>query len=70
MALKVEDGDGYERGTWSATVEALRQAGVLGDQALRALAAFHRPITPDPHGRPAAEAIPDFELAPVGELVR
>jgi L-asparaginase II len=70
MSLKIEDGDGYERGTWAATVEALRQAGVLGDQALRALAAFHRPVTPDPHGRPAAEAIPDFELAPVGELTR
>jgi L-asparaginase II len=69
MALKIEDGDGYERGTWAATVEAMRQAGILGDQALRALAPFHRPITSDPHGRPAAEAIPDFELAPVGELI-
>ena len=32
-----------------------------------------RPLSPagflDPHGRQAAEAIPDFELAPVGELV-
>jgi L-asparaginase II len=69
MALKIEDGDGYERGTWAASVEALRQAGVIDGQALRALAAFHRPITRDPHGRSAAEAIPDFELAPVGELI-
>ena len=28
MAIKIEDGDGYDRGTWAATVEALRQAGV------------------------------------------
>jgi L-asparaginase II len=70
LALKIEDGDGYERGTWAATVEAMRQAGVLGEQALRALEPYHRPITPDPHGRPAAQAIPDFELAPVGELIR
>jgi L-asparaginase II len=69
MALKIEDGDGYERGTWAASLEALRQAGVLDDRVLRSLAAYHRPITPDPHGRPAAEAIPDFELAPVGELI-
>ena len=42
---------------------------MLDGQALRTLARYHRPITPDPHGRPAAEAIPDFELAPVGELI-
>jgi L-asparaginase II len=70
MALKIEDGDGYDRGTWAASVEALRQAGVLDGASLRALARYHRPVTPDPHGRPAAEAIPEFELAPVGELIR
>ena len=70
MAIKIEDGDGYERGTWAATVEALRQAGVLdGAAAPRA-----RPLPPagrslDPHGRVGAEAIPEFELAPVGELI-
>ena len=69
VAIKIEDGDGYDRGTWAATVEVLRQVGVLDDGALRALAGYHRPITPDPHGRPAAEAVPDFELAPVGELI-
>ena len=69
MAVKIEDGDGYERGTWAATVEALRQAGVLDGQALRALARYHRPVVLDPHGRIGAEAIPDFELAPVGELI-
>jgi L-asparaginase II len=69
MAIKIEDGDGYERGTWAASVESLAQAGVLDGQPLRMLARYHRPITPDPHGRPAAEAIPSFELAPVGELL-
>ena len=28
LAVKIEDGDGYDRGTWAASVEALRQAGV------------------------------------------
>jgi L-asparaginase II len=69
MALKVEDGDGYERGSWAASVEALRQAGVLEGQALRVLARYHRPVVLDPHGRTGAEAIAEFELAPVGELI-
>lgn len=69
MALKIEDGDGYDRGTWAASVEALRQAGVLEGQALRVLARYHRPQYIDPHGRTGAEAVPAFELAPVGELV-
>jgi L-asparaginase II len=68
LAVKIEDGDGYDRATWSATVEALRQAGVLEGQALRVLARYHRPPDIDPHGRVAAEAVPSFELAPVGEL--
>jgi L-asparaginase II len=70
MAVKVEDGDGYDRGSWAASVEALRQAGVLDGLPLRSLARYHRPVTSDPHGRAAAEAIADFELAPVGELIR
>jgi L-asparaginase II len=69
MAIKIEDGDGYDRGTWAATIEALRQAGVLDGGPLRELARYHRPVSLDPHGRVAAEAIPDFELAPVGELI-
>jgi hypothetical protein len=68
MALKIEDGDGSDRGTWAASVEALRQAGVLDGQAMRVLARYHRPISLDPHGRVGAEAIAAFELAPVGEL--
>ena len=27
MAIKIEDGDGFDRGTWAASIEALRQAG-------------------------------------------
>jgi len=68
MAVKIEDGDGYERATWAATVEALRQAEVLGGPPLRSLARYHRPPTIDPHGRVGAEAVASFELAPVGEL--
>jgi L-asparaginase II len=67
IALKIEDGDGYERGTWAATVEVLLQAGVLDGQAVRMLARYHRPADIDPHGRVGAEAVPDFELAPLGE---
>ena len=69
IALKIEDGDGYERGTWAATVEVLAQAGVLDGQAIRMLARYHRPVELDPHGRVGAEAIADFELAPLSELV-
>jgi L-asparaginase II len=69
MAVKIEDGDGYDRGTWAASVEALRQAGVLDGGALRELARYHRPVTLDPHGRVVAETIAEFELAPVGELI-
>ncbi len=67
IALKIEDGDGYERATWAASVEAVRQAGILDGQPMRLLARYHRPPTLDPHGRVAAEAVPEFELAPVGE---
>jgi L-asparaginase II len=70
MAVKIEDGDGYDRGTWAASIEALAQVGVLDGQPLRVLNRYHRPVTTDPHGRQSAEAIASFELAPVGELLR
>jgi L-asparaginase II len=69
LVVKIEDGDGYDRGTWAASIEALRQAGVLDGGALRALARYHRPVLLDPHGRVGAEAMAEFELAPVGELI-
>ena len=68
MAVKIEDGGGFDRATWAASVEALRQAGALDAQALRVLARYHRPIELDPHGRTGAEAMPSFELAPLVEL--
>jgi L-asparaginase II len=70
MALKVEDGGSADRATSAASIEALVQAGVLEGQPLRMLSRYHRPVSPDPHGRVAAEAIASFELAPVGELLR
>jgi L-asparaginase II len=69
LAVKIEDGDGYDRGTWSASIEALRQAGALSESALRQLTRYHRPVDVDPHGRVSAESISDFDLAPVGELI-
>jgi L-asparaginase II len=69
MAVKIEDGDGYDRGTWAASVEALAQAGVLEGQSLRMLSRYHRPVIHDPHGRIGAEAIPEFDLVPLGELL-
>ena len=69
MAIKIEDGDGYERGTWAASVEALRQAGVLDGGALRTLARYHRPIDPRPAWPGRCRSDPEFELAPVGELI-
>ncbi len=68
LALKMEDGDGYPRGTHGATVEALRQVGVLDPPAVRALGRYHRTPGFDPHGALVAEAVPEFELVPVGEL--
>jgi L-asparaginase II len=69
MALKIEDGDGRRRATHAVTIEALRQVGVLDAQAVRLLARYARPSTTDDHGRAASEAIPVFELAPIGEMV-
>jgi L-asparaginase II len=69
IALTIEDGDGFERASGAASIEALRQAGVVDDQALRVLGRYHRPPVMDPHGRLAAESIADFDLAPVGELI-
>jgi L-asparaginase II len=69
LAVKIEDGDGYDRATWAVSVEAVRQAGVLDAQALRMLARYHKPTLLDPHGRVGAESVPEFELAPFGELI-
>lgn len=70
VALKVEDGGGHERAGWAATMEALAQVGAIGGQALRMLTRYHRPPAHDPRGQVVAEAVADFELAPLGELGR
>jgi L-asparaginase II len=69
VAIKIEDGGGFDRAISAASVETLRQIGVLDPAALRALARYHRPVALDPRGEPAGEAIPEFELAPVGEML-
>jgi L-asparaginase II len=69
VALKIEDGGGFDRAMSAASVETLRQIGALDDAALRALARYHRPKSLDPRGEAAGEAVADFELAPVGELL-
>jgi L-asparaginase II len=69
LALTIEDGDGFDRASRAASVEALHQAGVLDDRQLRELSRYHRPAATDPRGHVIGEAVPDFDLAPVGELI-
>jgi L-asparaginase II len=69
MAIKIEDGDGHRRAGWAAGVEALRQARVLDAAGLQRLASYHRPGTLDPRGERIGEAVPEFTLAPISELL-
>jgi L-asparaginase II len=69
MAIKIEDGDGRGRASWSATVEALRQARALDAEGLHKLAAYHKPASFDPRGQAVGEAVPEFTLAPISELL-
>lgn len=69
VALKIEDGGGFERASSSVAVETLKQLGVLDSAALRALGRYHRPLALDPRGEIVGETVADFELAPVGELL-
>lgn len=69
VAIKIEDGGGFDRAASAASVETLRQVGVLDPAALRALGRYHRPPALDPRGNQAGEAVAAFELAPVGELL-
>ena len=68
IAIKIADGDGADRAGRAVAIETLIQAAGLDDRAVRELGRYHRPPTFDPHGRLVAEAVPDFQLAPVGEL--
>ncbi len=62
LALKVEDGAGYDRATNAASVEALRQIGALDSAGLQALSRYERPVGTDPRGEIVAEAVTDFDL--------
>ncbi|HEY1168248.1 MAG TPA: asparaginase [Candidatus Limnocylindrales bacterium] len=69
VAVKIEDGGGFDRATSAAAVETLRQVGALDASALRVLGRYHQPVAVDPRGEPVGEAVATFELAPVGELL-
>jgi L-asparaginase II len=69
IAIKIEDGGGFERAVSAASVETLRQAGALDPAALRALGRYHRPVALDPRGATVGEAVAEFDLAPVGEML-
>jgi L-asparaginase II len=69
MAITIEDGDSAGRASWAATIEALSQVGGLDDAAVRDLAGYHRPPALDPRGKPVGEAVPEFQLAPISELI-
>jgi len=62
LAIKVEDGDRARRGRNVATVESLRQLGMLDAGAVERLAEFASPPIRDPRGAPSGEVRPAFEL--------
>lgn len=68
VAIKIEDGDGFERANHAVTVEALRQIGLLDDGDADALGPQWHPVTYDAHHRVVAETVAGFELAPIAEL--
>ena len=63
LAIKIEDGDRARRGRNVATVEALRQLGVLDEQAVERLAEFATPPIRDPRGDVSGQVRPAFRLA-------
>ncbi|MFI5262462.1 MAG: asparaginase [Candidatus Limnocylindrales bacterium] len=67
LALKIEDG-GDQRGSHVATVEAMRQLGVLDERALGQLSAYAHPVMRDPRGEVVGDVVAGFELAPISEL--
>jgi L-asparaginase II len=69
MAVKIEDGGGFDRAASAASVETLRQLGSLDAAALEALAGYREPLGLDPRGRMVARAVASFDLVPVGELL-
>ena len=69
VAVSIEDGDGHGRANRAVTVEALSQLGVLNTVQLERLADLHRPPARDPRGVEVGATVPNFELAPINELV-
>lgn len=68
VAIRIEDGDSSGRANRSASVETLAQVGALDEADLRALSAYHQPVTRGPSGEPIAFTTSVFELAPISEL--
>jgi L-asparaginase II len=64
LALKIDDGDASNRARNVATCEALRQLGVLDDEALEGLAEYAAPPILDPREDIAGIVRPAFELVP------
>ena len=62
LAIKIEDGDRARRGRNVATVEALRQLGVLDAVAIERLAEFASPPIRDPRGDRSGRVRPAFKL--------
>jgi hypothetical protein len=67
VAVKIEDGGGFVRALDAASVELLRQLGVLDAPALHALARYRTPAGLDPRGNVVAHADAEFTLAPAGD---
>ncbi len=63
LAVKIEDGDRARRGRNVATLESLRQLGVLDAAAVERLAEYASPPIRDPRGVPSGEVRPAFSLA-------
>jgi L-asparaginase II len=64
VALKVEDGGGFDRALSAATVAVLDQLGVADGLPFGPLDHFRRPLALDPRGAVAGMTVADFELAP------
>jgi len=69
VALKIEDGGGFDRAAAAASVETLRQNRRPGLRGAACPSSLSPTVALDPRGEPVGEAAADFELAPVGELL-
>ena len=67
LAIKIEDGDGYDRGSWAATIEPCARWSWMDRHS--ACSPAMPPSDPRPAWSSGAESVAEFELAPVGELI-